>query len=192
VCLECVPAYVKDSVCFCVFPHMQKEVRPCLYVCVHMRFLYKCIYNIYIYIYISYVDGFYDECLRVHLSPTCMHTYVMYIHIHIRCMHTHVTHTHTHACVYIYIYIYIYIHTHTYIYQVYGFYDECLRVHGSTNVWKHFTDLFDYLPLAAVRLISIVCIWRHFTCLIRLSSSHCTCPIRLSSSRCDVCSHFCA
>mmetsp|Transcript_48232 Transcript_48232/g.114772 ORF Transcript_48232/g.114772 Transcript_48232/m.114772 type:complete len:322 (-) Transcript_48232:28-993(-) len=33
--------------------------------------------------------------------------------------------------------------------QVYGFYDECLKVHGTANVWKHFTDLFDYLPLAA-------------------------------------------
>mmetsp|Transcript_64936 Transcript_64936/g.174320 ORF Transcript_64936/g.174320 Transcript_64936/m.174320 type:complete len:221 (-) Transcript_64936:662-1324(-) len=34
--------------------------------------------------------------------------------------------------------------------QVYGFYDECLRVHGTARVWKHFTDLFDFLPLAAV------------------------------------------
>jgi serine/threonine-protein phosphatase 2A catalytic subunit len=34
--------------------------------------------------------------------------------------------------------------------QVYGFYDECLRVHGSANVWMHFTDLFDFLPLAAL------------------------------------------
>ena len=51
--------------------------------------------------------------------------------------------------------------------QVYGFYDECLRVHGTANVWKHFTgdcsgirynfcslvalkDLFDFLPLAAL------------------------------------------
>mmetsp|Transcript_22765 Transcript_22765/g.54021 ORF Transcript_22765/g.54021 Transcript_22765/m.54021 type:complete len:311 (-) Transcript_22765:275-1207(-) len=33
--------------------------------------------------------------------------------------------------------------------QVYGFYDECVRKYGSANVWKHFTDLFDFLPLAA-------------------------------------------
>mmetsp|Transcript_5582 Transcript_5582/g.12392 ORF Transcript_5582/g.12392 Transcript_5582/m.12392 type:complete len:316 (+) Transcript_5582:72-1019(+) len=33
--------------------------------------------------------------------------------------------------------------------QVYGFYDECVRKYGSANVWKCFTDLFDYLPLAA-------------------------------------------
>ena len=33
--------------------------------------------------------------------------------------------------------------------QVYGFFDECVRKYGSGNVWKMFTDLFDYLPLTA-------------------------------------------
>ena len=32
----------------------------------------------------------------------------------------------------------------------YGFYDECLRKYGNANVWKHFTDTFDYLPMTAV------------------------------------------
>eukprot|EP00128_Syssomonas_multiformis_P001435 Colp12_sorted_trinity150504_noHs@33750 len=42
--------------------------------------------------------------------------------------------------------------------QVYGFYDECLRKYGSPNVWKYFTDLFDYLPLTAVVESQIFCL----------------------------------
>ncbi|KAJ3615632.1 hypothetical protein Zmor_012414 [Zophobas morio] len=34
--------------------------------------------------------------------------------------------------------------------QVYGFYDECTKKYANTNVWKYFTDLFDYLPLTAL------------------------------------------
>ena len=42
--------------------------------------------------------------------------------------------------------------------QVYGFYDECLRKYGNSNVWKYFTDLFDYLPLTAVVENQIFCL----------------------------------
>jgi len=42
--------------------------------------------------------------------------------------------------------------------QVYGFYDECLRKYGTANPWKQFTDLFDYMPLAAVVEDQIFCL----------------------------------
>ena len=41
---------------------------------------------------------------------------------------------------------------------MYGFYDECLRKYGHANVWKYFTDLFDYLPLTAVVESKIFCL----------------------------------
>ena len=44
------------------------------------------------------------------------------------------------------------------ILQVYGFYDECLRKYGNANVWKYFTDLFDYLPLTALVDGQIFCL----------------------------------
>ena len=42
--------------------------------------------------------------------------------------------------------------------QVYGFYDECMRKYGNSNVWKYFTDLFDFLPLTAVVENQIFCL----------------------------------
>jgi len=42
--------------------------------------------------------------------------------------------------------------------QVYGFYDECLRKYGSALVWQYFTDLFDYMPLAALVQEQIFCV----------------------------------
>ncbi|RLO01743.1 hypothetical protein DYB28_015224, partial [Aphanomyces astaci] len=42
--------------------------------------------------------------------------------------------------------------------QVYGFYDECLRKYGTPNVWRQFTEVFDYLPLTAVVENQIFCL----------------------------------
>ena len=42
--------------------------------------------------------------------------------------------------------------------QVYGFYDECLKKYGNTNVWKYCVDVFDCLCLSAVVDNSILCV----------------------------------
>eukprot|EP00698_Gefionella_okellyi_P004519 TRINITY_DN14148_c0_g1_i1.p1 TRINITY_DN14148_c0_g1~~TRINITY_DN14148_c0_g1_i1.p1 ORF type:complete len:309 (+),score=42.47 TRINITY_DN14148_c0_g1_i1:74-1000(+) len=41
--------------------------------------------------------------------------------------------------------------------QVYGFYAECMRKYGNANVWTYFTDMFDYLTIAAVIDNTIFC-----------------------------------
>ena len=40
--------------------------------------------------------------------------------------------------------------------QVYGFYDECHRKYGTADIWKHFTDVFDFLPLSAVVAVGAI------------------------------------
>ncbi|KAG6407900.1 hypothetical protein SASPL_130900 [Salvia splendens] len=44
------------------------------------------------------------------------------------------------------------------VFVMYGFYDECLRKYGNANVWKSFTDLFDYLPLTALIESQVFCL----------------------------------
>ena len=40
----------------------------------------------------------------------------------------------------------------------YGFYEEITRKYGNANAWEYFTDLFDYLPLAALVEGKIFCV----------------------------------
>ncbi|MCQ2820537.1 MAG: serine/threonine-protein phosphatase [archaeon] len=42
--------------------------------------------------------------------------------------------------------------------QSYGFYDECMRKYNNPEIWKYFTDLFDFLPLTCVVENKIFCL----------------------------------
>ncbi|KAJ3426287.1 serine/threonine-protein phosphatase pp2a-related [Anaeramoeba flamelloides] len=42
--------------------------------------------------------------------------------------------------------------------RVYGFYNECLERYGNITVWRIFTDLFEYLPIAGIINNSILAI----------------------------------
>ena len=42
--------------------------------------------------------------------------------------------------------------------KVYGFYDECVQKYGNPNPWKYTTDVFDFLPLAAIVDDRVLCI----------------------------------
>ncbi len=41
---------------------------------------------------------------------------------------------------------------------MYGFYDESVRKYGNANVWKYFTEVFDYLPLTSLVEGKIFCL----------------------------------
>jgi len=42
--------------------------------------------------------------------------------------------------------------------MAYGFYAECMNKYGDASVWGYFTDMFDFLPLAALIDNNILCI----------------------------------
>ena len=42
--------------------------------------------------------------------------------------------------------------------QAYGFYDECIRKYENPEIWKYFTDLFDFLPFTTLVEGRIFCL----------------------------------
>ncbi|KYQ88302.1 putative protein serine/threonine phosphatase [Tieghemostelium lacteum] len=42
--------------------------------------------------------------------------------------------------------------------QIYGFYGECMRKYGNPNVWRYFTDMFDYLSVSAIIDDALFCV----------------------------------
>ena len=42
--------------------------------------------------------------------------------------------------------------------RIYGFYDECVKIHGNSDIWEKFNDCFEWMPISALIDSRILCI----------------------------------
>jgi serine/threonine-protein phosphatase 4 catalytic subunit len=74
--------------------------------------------------------------------------------------------------------------------QVYGFYDECQRKYGSSNVWRWCCEVFDYLALGAIVDGRVFCVHGGLSPNLQTIDQVILPPVRAAENEANVCFHL--